>query len=94
MHSFFIKSGGAVGAVLTLPPAEAAHALKVLRLSAGDEVTVLDGAGSRWTAVIETAGGEAAVRLTEDLPGHEPPVKLLLEFQIHVVMLPTLSGAS
>jgi 16S rRNA (uracil1498-N3)-methyltransferase len=37
-----------------LPPEEAAHAIRVLRLGVGDEVYVVDGKGSRSHATLET----------------------------------------
>ena len=38
-----------------LPPEEAAHAVRVLRLSAGDEVCLMDGCGSFYKALISQA---------------------------------------
>jgi len=79
MHTFYLEQTGSVGAVIALPKEEAKHALKVLRLSAGDEICVLDGCGGRFAAVIESAQGESAqVRLTEELSSNEPPVKVTL----------------
>ena len=44
---------GQRGAVLELTPGESHHARRVLRLRAGDEVAVFDGAGQEWSARVE-----------------------------------------
>jgi 16S rRNA (uracil1498-N3)-methyltransferase len=60
--------------VVTLPPDEARHLSRVLRLGAGDEVTVFDGRGAEYRAIVETAGREtAALRLLDPLPVPPPP---------------------
>ena len=40
-----------------LPEEEAGHCLRVLRLSIGDEVTLTDGIGNFYKAVISATGG-------------------------------------
>ena len=47
MHTFYLERRAAVGETVALPKDEAKHALKVLRLSVGDEVCALDGCGGR-----------------------------------------------
>ena len=74
MHSFYIEP--AEDGLAALPPEEAKHALKVLRLRAGDEVCAMDGAGGRWTARIEAVDGSVTVRLLEPLPDNEAPVRV------------------
>lgn len=62
-----------------LPPAEAAHALKVLRLGLGDEVWLLDGAGGQARAVLQEAGsGAASCRVVERLEQAEPLPRLVV----------------
>ncbi len=52
-----------------LPAEEAAHCLRVLRLSVGDEVMLADGKGCFYKAVIDaTDGKHCRVKLTETLP--------------------------
>lgn len=41
-----------------LPEEEAGHCLRVLRLSIGDEVTLTDGIGNFYKAVISATGGK------------------------------------
>ena len=66
--------------VVTLPADEARHLSRVLRLGAGDEVSVFNGRGAEFRAVIETAVRETAVlRLSDALPvAPAPPVQIAL----------------
>ena len=75
MHSFYIDHP--VDGAATLPPEEAKHALKVLRLRPGDGVCAMDGAGRRWRGEIgDIDGGGVRVNLLEPLPDNEAPVRL------------------
>lgn len=75
MHSFYIEPP--VNGVAALPADEAKHAVKVLRLRAGEEVCAIDGMGGRWRGeVAEIGGADVRVRLIEPLDSHEPPVRL------------------
>ncbi len=63
----------------TLTGDEAAHAVKVLRKKAGDEILLFDGLGSRWRGVIEEATKRAVtVGDLTLLPGGEPPSPIIL----------------
>ena len=53
MHTFFAP--GLNGAVYTLPEDESKHAVRVLRLSVGDAVALLDGRGGRYQAAVAEA---------------------------------------
>ena len=65
---------------VTLPPDEARHLARVIRLRAGDEVAVFNGAGIEFRAVVEVAGRDTAVvRLIEALPvPPQPAVQVVL----------------
>lgn len=79
MHTFYLNQTGDAGATLPLPEEEARHALKVLRLSAGDEICALDGCGHRFAAVLERVESDgASVHLRQLLPSNEPEVRLTL----------------
>jgi 16S rRNA (uracil1498-N3)-methyltransferase len=52
MKRFLVNGGLSVGSRLELPPEEARHARRVLRLEVGDEVLVTDGRGSEANARI------------------------------------------
>lgn len=79
MHSFYIDKKGVVGECAGLPKEEAKHALRVLRLGVGDEVSAMDGQGGRFLAVIDAVNGENVIlKLTEELPGNEAPVEITL----------------
>jgi 16S rRNA (uracil1498-N3)-methyltransferase len=53
MHLFYIPDISSD--TVTLPEEESKHALRVLRLNAGDAVTVVDGAGGYFEALIQDA---------------------------------------
>lgn len=74
MHSFYIDPPA--GGVAFLPPEEAKHAAKVLRLRPGDEVCGMDGAGRRWRCEVGEVSGGVTVRLLEELPPNEAPVRV------------------
>lgn len=75
MHRFIVAEHMEVGREYPLSKQEEQHALKTLRLKAGQEIEVFDGAGARFLA--ELLQG-ARVRVTEGLPSNEPPVELTL----------------
>lgn len=75
MHCFYIEPPQ--GDRAALPPEEARHAAKVLRLRPGDEVCAMDGAGHRWRAGVDAVDGSAVtLRLLEALPANEAPVRV------------------
>lgn len=55
MHLFYTPE---IESTLELPQEEAAHCLRVLRLSSGDNITLTDGNGYFYDAVITTATGK------------------------------------
>lgn len=68
-----------------LPAEEAAHAIRVLRLQAGDEVTLTDGKGNFYRAEISAASGKRClVNILETQP-QEP----LWLGHLHIAMAPT-----
>lgn len=71
-HTFFVPDQPPGGAV-PLPPDEAQHATRVLRLAEGDEVFLVDGKGTRSRAHLETVTKRGVVcRVAES--ELEPPV--------------------
>ena len=52
MHQFYAPD---IAETLTLPQEESQHAVRVLRLSAGDEIEVVDGKGMRYLCKISLA---------------------------------------
>ncbi|MDN5347499.1 MAG: rRNA (uracil1498-N3)-methyltransferase [Clostridia bacterium] len=77
-HHFFlpgIKSGRK--AVLTGPDGH--HAVRVLRLKAGEEVTLADGCGKCYRAeVVALKGGTVELNVLAELPGSEAPIEVIL----------------
>ncbi len=79
MPAFYLEGPAAVGEIVSLPKDEAKHALKVLRMSVGEELCALDGRGGRFAAVLESVhGDEARVRILEQLPSNEAQVRVTL----------------
>jgi len=69
----------APGAQVELPEQAAHHALKVLRMKAGDCVTLFDGRGGEWLAEIVGAGGTARAALREFIERDcESPLEITL----------------
>ena len=78
MHRFFADENGVVNGAAALDALDAQHAVRVLRLTAGDEVELMD-AGRRYAAAIEAAGPDGVrVRITRVLPSTEPRVRVTL----------------
>lgn len=68
-----------------LPQEEAMHALRVLRLTEGDEISLVDGAGTLYKAVITSAQGKRChYDITERLPQQRP-----WKGRLHIAMAPT-----
>ena len=82
MHVFYTPD---IQTRAELPEEEAAHALRVLRLQAGDEVTLTDGKGNFYRAEISTASNKRClVNVLETLP--QAP---LWKGHLHIAMAPT-----
>jgi 16S rRNA (uracil1498-N3)-methyltransferase len=58
---FFVEAALAAGDVVDLPAAVAHHAVRVLRLKAGDEVTVFNGRGGEFRGSLQVTGAQALV---------------------------------
>ncbi|MCQ2436948.1 MAG: RsmE family RNA methyltransferase, partial [Clostridia bacterium] len=76
MHTFYLEGSAAVGEIALLPKEEAQHARKVLRLTAGDEVCLLDGQGGRYAGKIVEVGESVSAELIEALPDNESNIHL------------------
>ena len=80
MHRFFVPAAEATGSIVAVPPDEAAHLTRVLRLKAGDAVRVFDGRGHEWQAEVSVIEkGAASVRLGAPVePAREAAVDVAL----------------
>ena len=68
-----------------LPQEEAMHALRVLRLTEGDEISLVDGEGTLYRAVITSATGKRChYDIAESLPQQRP-----WRGRLHIAMAPT-----
>ena len=82
MHVFYTPD---IQTHAELPEEEAAHAVRVLRLQAGDEVMLTDGKGYFYRAEISTATNKRClVNILETLP--QAP---LWKGHLHIAMAPT-----
>ena len=78
MHRFFADDAGVQEGVAYLGEEDAQHALRVLRLSVGDEVELVC-APARYLARIEdTDGGRVRLRVQDELPGTEASTRVTL----------------
>ena len=75
MHRFFAERLGEDLALLS--PDEAAHAVKVLRMTAGEECQAII-EGRLFSARLENAEGPVRVRLIREMPSPEPSVRITL----------------
>ena len=82
MHVFYTPD---IQSHAELPEEEAAHAIRVLRLQTGDEVTLTDGKGNFYRAEISTATNKRClVNILETIP--QAP---LWSGYLHIAMAPT-----
>ncbi|HEY1489499.1 MAG TPA: RNA methyltransferase PUA domain-containing protein, partial [Verrucomicrobiae bacterium] len=81
MHRFYLSPAEIkAGSPLTLAGREAHHALHVLRLRRGDELTVLDGAGREMLCTVENFDRDKlqlAILETKTVPAPPCPITLL-----------------
>ena len=82
MHTFYTPD---IAVKTELPEEEAAHCLRVLRLTMGDEVMLTDGNGFFYKAVIDSiAGKRCQVKIVESIFQES-----LWKGHLHVAMAPT-----
>jgi 16S rRNA (uracil1498-N3)-methyltransferase len=63
---FFVPGADTSGSSVELPDDEAAHLIRVLRLTSGAEVRVFDGRGGEWRGFVDrVTKAQASVRLVE-----------------------------
>ncbi|GMU94294.1 MAG: ribosomal RNA small subunit methyltransferase E [Candidatus Hydrogenedentota bacterium] len=80
IHRFFIGPGElAAGDRFTLRDDEAHHALRVVRVQAGDSVALFDGRGQEWAATVDSVTrGEVNLRITDSRRIERPVTRLAL----------------
>ena len=70
---------------MELPPEEAGHCLRVLRLKEGDRIRLTDGKGCFYTAVISAAQGKRCLVHIEESEVQKP----LWNGHLHIIVAPT-----
>jgi 16S rRNA (uracil1498-N3)-methyltransferase len=80
VHRFYAPAIGPAGSAAPLPPEEAQHLIRVLRLSIGETVRIFDGRGREHVATVEAlTKSDAIVRIGEAAtPAEEPFVTITL----------------
>jgi 16S rRNA (uracil1498-N3)-methyltransferase len=79
LHRFFVPPQDCQGARIELADAEAHHALRVLRVRQGDEVTALDGAGGVLRCKVASVGRKDCVlEVVERTAVPAPPCRVTL----------------
>jgi len=69
MPQYYIEPQYCVAETFTLTGPEAEHAVRVMRIVPGAEITLFDGMGKKWRArVAETGRGELSGQIIEELP--------------------------
>ena len=82
MHIFYTPD---IASVKELPEEESLHCVKVLRLTEGSEITLADGKGSFYKAVITLAHHKrCGVNIIEEIPAPNP-----WTFKVHIAIAPT-----
>lgn len=79
MHRFIVKDGLQAGAEVCFSAEEAAHAFKVLRLRAGEQVELSDGEGRLYAAELKEVSKEnVSAQVIGELDSKEAPVRITL----------------
>ena len=79
MHRFYLPPGRTSGDFLSLAPDDAHHAVRVLRLGAGNPVVILDGEGGELRGVVHFAGRqEVSIRVIERIRHPDPSTEVIL----------------
>ncbi len=79
MHRFIVKDGLQAGVEVLFSAEEAAHAFKVLRLRAGEQVELSDGEGRLFAAELTAVSKEfVSAQVVEELSSKEAPVRITL----------------
>ena len=78
MHRFFVDEAGVQGSIAHLAPEDAQHAVRVLRLEAGDEVELLDGISRYLARLTEVSRAGVTAEVLKSLPDNEPNVRVTI----------------
>jgi 16S rRNA (uracil1498-N3)-methyltransferase len=74
MRRFFVEEIKAIDGCCAITGPEAKHITRVLRMGRGDRIILMDGKGTRFQAIIKSAGRhEVLVTLERPLPKPPPP---------------------
>jgi 16S rRNA (uracil1498-N3)-methyltransferase len=83
MPQYFIPAENIRGGEFFAGPEESSHIARAARARAGDEITIFDGKGARYRAVLKTVSGDrVAGEVGERLPSPEYKTRLTLCFAV------------
>ncbi|MBQ8535988.1 MAG: 16S rRNA (uracil(1498)-N(3))-methyltransferase [Clostridia bacterium] len=78
MNRFFTDEKGIVNHTACLEATDAHHALKVMRLGVGDEITLMDGEHLYLAEIADTANNQVTCRIVKPLPSTEAHLRVTL----------------
>lgn len=78
MNRFFVDEKGIVNETANLEATDAHHALKVMRLGVGDEITLMDGENLYMAQIADTANNQVCCRILKPLPSTEARLRVTL----------------
>ena len=78
MNRFFVDEQGIVNDTACLEATDAHHALKVMRLGVGDEITLMDGENLYLAQIADTANNQVCCRILRPLPSTEARLRVTL----------------
>lgn len=78
MHRFYADENRLSVGMAHLSPEDARHAIRVLRMSAGDQAELFLNSGRYLGEITEITGDDVALRLVSELPSTEPKLQVTL----------------
>jgi len=78
MNRFFVDEHGIVNDIARLEATDAHHALKVMRLDIGDEITLMDGKNLYLAQIADTVNNQVTCRIVKPLPSTEARLRVTL----------------
>jgi 16S rRNA (uracil1498-N3)-methyltransferase len=81
MHRFFVDKAAIAGGAATLAGEDVKHIANVLRLRAGDTITLCDGEGNEYAARIQAIGAKVQCAVGEAAPAKGEPLHRVTLYQ-------------
>lgn len=78
MHRFFTDTQGTMDGFAYLEEEDGRHALRVLRLTTGEEIVLLDGSNAWQGEIVDITNDQVKVKFVSPLPSTEPKLSITL----------------